>query len=35
VFGFSAGDVEGVYTSRAGVGTGIWFSLKDGRVIDA
>ncbi len=35
VFGFSAGDVEGIYTIRAGVGTGMWFRLKDGRVIDA
>lgn len=35
VFGFSPSDIAGIHTRKAGVGSGLWFRLKDGRVIDA
>ena len=35
VFGFSAGDIDGIHTHKTGVGDGVWFRLKDGRVISA
>jgi hypothetical protein len=34
VLGFSAAEVEGVHTHKAGVGDGVWFRLRDGRVVD-
>jgi len=35
VFGFSADDIDGIHTHKTGVGDGVWFRLKDGRVISA
>jgi hypothetical protein len=35
VFSFNAQDVEGIYTQKLGVGDGLWFRLKDGRVFDS
>ncbi len=33
VFGFSPNEVEGIHTHKTGIGDGVWFRLKDGRVI--
>lgn len=33
VFGFTLAEIEGVHTYKTGVGGGMWFRLKDGRVI--
>lgn len=33
-FGFSANDVEGIHTHKIGVGDGVWYRLKDGRVFN-
>lgn len=33
VFGFTPDQIEGVHTHKIGVGDGVWFRLKDGRVI--
>lgn len=33
-FGFSPEDVAELHTHKKGVGDGVWFRLKDGRVID-
>ena len=33
VFGFGPSEIEGVHTHKIGVGDGVWFRLKDGRVI--
>ena len=33
VFGFSPSEIEGIHTHKIGVGDGVWFRLKDGRVI--
>jgi hypothetical protein len=35
VFAFRPQDVEGIFTHKIGVGDGIWFCLKDGRIFDA
>lgn len=35
VFGFAPADVLGVHTHKTGAGDGLWFRLKDGRVISA
>ncbi|TAL36862.1 MAG: hypothetical protein EPN97_06000 [Alphaproteobacteria bacterium] len=32
---FTANEVAGLYLQKSGVGKGIWFCLKDGRVYDA
>jgi hypothetical protein len=34
-YGFQAGDVIMVHLQKQGLGSGLWFRLKDGRVIDA
>jgi hypothetical protein len=33
VFGFHPTEVQGIHTHKIGVGDGVWFRLKDGRVI--
>lgn len=33
-YGFNAGDVTDLYFHKHGFGRGLWFRLKDGRVID-
>ena len=35
VFGFDPNDVDGIHTHKIGVGDGVWFRLKDQRVIDS
>lgn len=35
IFGFCASDVDGIHTHKTGAGDGVWFRLKDGRVISA
>lgn len=34
-YGFQARDVVEIYTRKKGFGSGVWYRLKDGRVIDA
>lgn len=34
-YGFRAKDVVEIYSQKSGVGDGLWYRLKDGRVIDA
>lgn len=34
-YGFRAEDVSEIYLRKHGIGRGLWFRLKDGRVIDA
>jgi hypothetical protein len=34
-FGFSPEDVDGIHTHKIGVGDGVWYRLKDGRVFNA
>lgn len=33
-FGFTAAEVEGVYTHKKGEGAGVWFRLRCGRVVN-
>jgi hypothetical protein len=35
LYGFRAQDVVEMYSQKKGVGPGLWYRLKDGRVIDA
>lgn len=35
LFGFRAEDVTKIYLRKHGFGRGLWFRLKDGRVLDA